>query len=1128
MLIRGIPSLTAVSATLLAAAVTPKILAAVPLSAAPTALQCDSLTEPLGLDNMHPQLSWHLHDRRTGARQTAYEINVFSHRPTTSGAKPDVWNSGRVESGVSAGTPYAGPDLQPSRRYFWRVTVWDQSNKSYPVSNVSWFETGLLQQTNWHAEWIGYESPELHSIRESGATWITNTATKPTETHDTHHDFRFRFSLDKPVEHAVLYTTGADTAAAWVNGEQVLKASPLPPWKQMPWGTYSQVDISPHLRQGENLLAIGVIRYQVPRVEQVSTSSPMSAVLYLAFRDGSTKLFTSTADGWKAQLDATEGWWQTGYGDGRWQPAQPYKSSTDPFGSEENGLPWPSGPVAALRKTFTPRPMTVISARLYATALGAYKFHLNGTAVGDQILAPGWMDFREHVPYQVYDVTRQIHSGPNAIAAYLAPGWYSTPLRWLRQGNNYGNTQPALKAQLRLEYADGSVEWVATDSTWKAAPSSILFAELYDGETHDARREQAGWDTAKFSEVAWHPATVVPAKEPRIIAQYFQPIREERVMTAKAITEPKPGVYVLDFGQNMSAIPHLHIHGKTGDEITLRFAEVLNSDGTLYVDNLRTAKATDHFILAGSKGANGYEDFQPLFTFHGFRYAEITGIASKPTIATVKAVVLHTDAPFTTRFSTGDQMVNQLWSNVLWGQRSNFVGLPTDCPQRDERLGWSADAQVFWRTATFNMDLTTFSQKFAADLHGTQVGTPMYGIYAPGLDTPNPGYGAAWSDAGVIIPWTGWIQSGNPRIIEENWSGMEEYLGEIEAKNPNFLWQKGFGAAFGDWLTPTVTTPEDLLATAYWAYDVSLMLQMAVATNRTAEAERYAVLFGKIKAAFQKAYIKSDGFVGTIDHYPSIPPPTLHPTADDQINKPVETQTGYVLALYMHLMPENLRAAAADKLVAKIRDNGWLLGTGFLGTPYLLEVLSNTGHSDVAYRILLNRNYPSWGYLIDHGATTTWERWNGDAMRDDPSMNSYNHYAYGAVAEWLYRYAAGVDTVSADPGFHTIALHPYFDPRLGRLKFDYDSAYGTVHSDWSVRGKIIRWNVVVPPNTTAVLATESTNATDFKLNGSSLASSSLKPGDTRGDFQLAAGSYSFTAILRQPRSTSTETANASY
>ena len=994
------------------ALITPQAAASAPGSSTgkPKGLRCDSLLEPLGLDGTNPMLSWRLDDSAPGARQTAYKITVFSKAPGPRAAAADVWDSGRVKSDTSTGVPYGGPALSPEKRYFWRVEVWGKDGKPYPVSDVSWWETGLIAPSNWTAQWIGYEDPERRSLRDSGAAWITNTAETATSPADTHHNFRYRLSLDKPVKQVVLYTTGEDTAAAWVNGQQVLTAKPLAPWQQMPWGTYAREDVTSAIKPGENLVAIGVTRYLIPRQKSVPTRSPMSACLYIVFADESTRLLSTAAiSDWKAALNAPDGWWKASFDDSSWKAAERYSAPTDSFGGSEGGLPWPTGPVMALRRTFHPS-APVVSARLYATALGAYKFHLNGAPVGDQILAPGWMDFREHVPYQVYDVSRQIRSGDNAIAAYLAPGWYSTPLRWFRQGNNYGNTPPALKAQLRLEHADGSVEWINTDETWKAGASAITQAEIYDGETKDARREQAGWDMPGFADAAWHPVTAITPKEPRILAQYFQPIREERVMTVKAITSPSPGVWVYDFGQNMSALPRLRVRGSAGEDVQLRFAEVLNADGTLYVDNLRTAKATDHFILAGSKVNGGVEEFQPQFTFHGFRYAEITGLKTKPTPDTLKAVVLHTDAPFTTRFSTGDAMVNQLWSNILWGQRSNFVGVPTDCPQRDERLGWSADAQVFWRTATYNMDLTTFSQKYAADLHGTQVGTSMYGIFAPGIDTPNPGYGAAWSDAGVIVPWTGWVQFGDRRIIDQNWDGMEKYIAEIEQRNPDFLWRNGFGAAFGDWLTPTITTPEDLLATAYWAYDVSLMKQMALATGRSAEAARYDDLFGKIKAAFQKNYVRPDGYVGTVDRYPSIPPPTIHPGDDDASkNRPVETQTGYVLALYMNLLPENLRQPAADRLVGKIRDNHWLLGTGFLGTPYLLEVLSDTGHTDVAYRLLLNREYPSWGYLIDHGATTTWERWNGDQMRNDPSMNSYNHYAYGAVGEWMYRYAAGID-----------------------------------------------------------------------------------------------------------------------
>ena len=702
-------------------------------------------------------------------------------------------------------------------------------------------------------------------------------------------------------------------------------------------------------------------------------------------------------------------------------------------------------------------------------------------------------------------MTSDVKAGANVIGAFLAPGWYTTPLQWLQEPFNYGNTPPALKAQLRIEYADRSVEWIATDESWKADISPILKAEIYNGETYDARREQRGWSTSSFSDAQWKPVEVVQPLEPTIIAQDFQPIRVDRVLHAKSIGTPKPGVYVFDFGQNMAGVARLHVQGAAGTEVQLRFAEVLNPDGTIYTANLRTAKATDRYVLAGK----GPEEYQPLFTFHGFRYVEVTGLKSKPEIGSVTAVAFHSDAPLTVELHTGSEMINQLWSNILWGQRSNFVGVPTDCPQRDERLGWAADAQVFWRAASYNMDLSQFSKKFAGDLRGTQVGTPMYGIFAPGTSTPNPGFGAGWSDAGVIIPWTAWLQSGDTRTIEQNWDAMEKYLAAIEAESPDFIWRKS-GIPFGDWLSPEGQTKETLIATAYWAYDVTLMKQMAHALGRTDDEKKYADLFEKIKSAFQAAFVHVDGFIEGADNSRSQFWQMNNPNAKGNGG---DTQTGYVLALHMRLVPDSLRSAVGDKLVAKIEGNGWRLGTGFLGTPYLLSVLVDTGHADVAYRLLLNTEYPSWGYLVGHGATTMWERWNGDQMRGDPSMNSYNHYAYGAVADWIYSYAAGIDALDTDAGFHTIYLHPNFDARLGNLQFTYDSRYGEIRSSWSVKGSTVQWNVTIPPNTTAQLPLNASQQSSYSLEGAPIAKSAKVHATAETDglttYILPAGSYSF-------------------
>lgn len=1065
-------------------------------------LQCDGLDHPLGDDNRTPLFSWKIQDSRIGARQTAYRILVASDERKLLDGKPDVWDSGRLNSDKSIDVPYAGPALRSETRYYWRVQVWDQKSTPYPFSSVSWWETGLMGHDHWTGTWIGYEDHEQRSLREAKAQWITNPERTGFEKKkNTRHDFRLKFAVPAKIKHASIYVTGSDTVSAWLDGKQVLEAGVQPPWGRPPWRTYVRKDLMEQLHPGTNLLAVEVVRFEPGD----NGRTPMNVALYAEMEDGSTRVWSSSLPEWKAQLEAEGEWVLPSYDDAAWPQAILYRPDRDPFGAEDViGNPLPTAAVAALRHGFRiGKP--VLSARLYATALGSYKFRLNGKAVGEEQLAPGWTDFRQRVFYQTYDVTPLLNEGENALAAYLAPGWYSTPLEWIGQGNNYGATPAALRGQLKITYKDGTTETIATDSSWKADLSPIAFAEIYDGETYDARRVQQGWDRAGFSESSWHPVAVVQPQEPEILWQSFQPIRATKTIEPKAVTNPKPGIWIYDFGQNLAGVARIRLHQMPGVTLQLRYAELLNPDGTLYTANLRNAKATDRYTFASS----AVEEYQPSFTFHGFRYVELSGIAGAPARDAVQAVVLHTDAPFSAELKTGSPMVNQLWSNILWGQRSNFVGVPTDCPQRDERLGWSADAQVFWRTASFNMDATAFSRKYAADLRGTEVDTGMYGIYAPGTGKQSPAYGPGWSDAGVIVPWTSWIQNGDAKIVEENWSAMERYISTIFAANPDYLWKNKRGINFGDWLSPEGPTAEELIATAYWAYDVELMRQMAHGLGKKQEEEKYKELFEKIRAAFVGSWVHPEGLVGS----------TVEAKNDGGMHEAIrETQTGYVLALAFHLLPEEARAKAADRLVGLIARNGGKLGTGFLGTPYLLEVLSDTGHSDVAYKLLLNTDYPSWGYMVTHGATTMWERWNGDKMLGDPGMNSFNHYAYGAVAEWLYRYAAGVDATASDPGFHTVILHPNFNASLGSVDLSYESRYGRIHSQWTVKDDNGFWNVSIPANTTGQVVISSADRRSYTIGGKPLREASLgkagSPISGACTYRLPAGSYQI-AIRRE-------------
>ncbi len=1087
------------------------LLPACAQSSGPAHLRVDNLKNPLGIDNPEPVFSWQLQDLTRGARQTAYEVQVASQEELLRQGKSDVWDSGQVAGGQSLNVRYAGPALKRSTRYYWRVKLWGADGNAYSATPIGRWETGLMRPADWRAKWIGFELPDESTVRHAGALWIASPDTQALAAEkgpEEHFAYRTVVTLSKPVRFAAFYATGQDTVSAWINGSQVLKAAPLPPWNQLPWKKFVRAEVTSKLAPGANALAVEVVHYTVnPNGMVQAEAPPMIATLVVEYRDGTWASFASNRD-WKTAIHAAEGWQQKAFDDAAWKNAVTWNQASGSDAGVELGYPWPADSVKALRHTFAVD-SPIKSARLYATALGMYEVFLNGKRVGNQVMSPGWTDYRQRVVYQTYDVTPLLRQGGNAIGALLAPGWYEDPLEWYQRPNNYGTTPPSLLAELRIEHADGSVQWVTTDANWQAHSSMILQSTIYNGETQDARRDEPGWDTSAFSASGWEPAVVINPAPVEIVAQSFSPIRLDREVSAKSVVEAKPGVYIYDFGQNLVGAERLRVQGPAGTRVRLRFGEILNPDGTLYTDNLRTAKVTDNFILNGKK----VEEFTPRFTYHGYRYVELTGLSGAPGREAVTAIVFHTGAPFTDKLETGSATINQLWSNILWGQRGNFMSVPTDCPQRDERLGWMADAQVFWRTASYNMGLAAFSRKFAGDMRGSQVDSPYYGIYSPGTSVPHSGSGAGWSDAGVIIPWTSWLQNGDTRIIGQNWAAMTRYLDAIQAANPDYLWKNEGGTPFGDWLSPEGMTKYPLIATAYWAYDVTLMREMAHATGRTADEQKYAKLFEKIRAAFDKEFVRSDGYIDGAYNGPSPFGVINNPNAKSQGG---DTQTGYVLALHMNLLPENLRAAAAKRLVDKIEANHKMLATGFLGTPYLLEELTKAGYAQLAYHLLFNTGYPSWGYMVEHGATTMWERWNGNQMIGDPSMNSFNHYAYGAVGAWIYQYAAGVDATPLDAGFHTVVLHPVFDAQIGHVSFDYDSAYGAIQSDWKVSGKTADWHVTIPANTAAWLPLSAKQAATYTIEGVPLPASKLAKTSTRAGqsgFELPAGTYTFSVAL---------------
>ncbi len=721
-----------------------------------------------------------------------------------------------------------------------------------------------------------------------------------------------------------------------------------------------------------------------------------------------------------------------------------------PAGEEVDDVLMGLAPCPYLRKEFVLEGV-VRRARLYATARGVYELHLNGQRVGDDVLSPGWTDYDKRIQYQTHDVTEMLLEGRNALGGILGDGWYAgfVGMDPKRRGAHYG-TRPQLLVQLDVEYTDGTRESIASDDSWESSLGPIEFSDLLMGESYDARKEQEGWDQPGFDDSGWWP---VDSEDDhgvaRLVAEPNQGVRVTREVQAKGITQPKSGTYVFDLGQNMVGWVRLKVSGAAGDRVTLRHAEALNPDGTIYTANLRTARQTGSYVLKGG----GEEVFEPHFTFHGFRYVEVTGYPGEPPLDAITGRVVHSAAPRSGSFECSNPMVNQLQSNIVWGQRGNFLSIPTDCPQRDERLGWMGDAQVFVRTACFNMDVSAFFTKWMVDVEDAQSQEGAFPDVAPllrDLSILDLSNGApAWGDAGIIVPWTVYRTYGDTRIVENHYDAMSRWMEYLRESNPDLLRKERLGNNYGDWLAPKGDdTPKDLLATAYWAYDARLMAEMVGAIGRQDDARMYEELFHRIKEAFIGAYVSSDGRVKG------------------------DTQTCYTLALYMDLLPAELRGAAAEYLVEAIEREDWHLSTGFVGVGYLCPVLSEAGRTDVAYRLLNNDTYPSWGYTIRQGATTVWERWDGwteEKGFQSPNMNSFNHYSLGSVGEWLYRHVAGIDQEPRSSGYKHIVIHPHPGGALTSARAEYDSVRGRIASEWEIVDGTFRLRATIPANTTATV-----------------------------------------------------------
>ena len=1050
-------------------------------------LRCEYTVNPIGIGTASPRLSWIDDSGQRGELQSAYQVLVSSSPERLRADEGDLWDSGKVASDQNAHIVYRGQPLISRQRCYWKVRLWDRAGHSAGYSDSAWWEMALMRDSDWKAEWITMKPRSDEDRLPLAKSWWISSDGQPAGTSTGVIYFRRAFELPSnvPVRRAELLVAADAPAQAtlnhgnyqvWVNGKT------KDAWKsgrtvQCP----SFLDVKDALKPGANWIAME---------SGYALDKAVIGLLSVEMLGGST-IEIATDASWKALVELDKelnsGWEQPGADESGWRSARQV--------ARLGGGPWPDDspykkidklvPAPLLRKRFEIN-KAVLQARIYATAAGVYELYLNGQRVGDQVLAPGWTDYPTRILYQTYDVTSMLKAGPNVLGAIVGDGWFSgNNGLWKVNDNAYGYDK-ALLCQLQVDYDDGSSEIMATDGSWRCSTGPIRWTDLFMGEIYDARAEIRGWNRGDFDDSTWIPAVRTNVRVGRLEPQSDPPIRQIEELRTRRLTEPRPGVFVFDLGQNIAGRIRLKVSGPAGTHIVLRHGEIINRDGTLFTENLRRARAADEYTLKGQ----GQEVYEPRFTFHGFRYVEATGFPGKPSPDAVTGIAISSDLRRTGLFECSNPILNKLQSNIVWSQKGNFVGIPTDCPQRDERDGWMGDAQIFVRTAAFNMDSAAFFGQWMADVESGQSADGIMPDIAPIRGASQAHFG--WGDAGVIVPWTIYLVYGDTRIIERYYDSMSRWIAYLEKHSSALLAPT---SSYGDWLSPPPQAPNDVLSTAYFAYVTHLMSKMAAAIGKRDDAERYEDTFQKIKSAFNTAYVEADGRIKS------------------------DTQTVYVLALRFDLLDGGRREAAARRLVAAIERSKWHLGTGFLGTGNLLPALSEAGRTDIAYRLLENDTYPSWGYEVKNGATTIWERWNGFTEGAEPenigNMNSLNHYAYGAVGEWMYGTMAGIIADPARPGFKHIIIHPEPGGAITYAKAEYDSIQGKISSSWRVEKDTFHLELKIPANTSATVYIPADSPDKIKEGGRSASQSDgvrfVKMAGSLAVFEVGSGSYKFTA-----------------
>ena len=998
------------------------------------ALRCEQRINPQGIDAPTPRLSWELQSDERGQRQSAYRVLVASSPQQLAADTADLWDSGKVASDQSIHVPYTGKPLASNQPCFWKVQVWDRDGSPTPWSESARWSMGLLNRADWHGQWLGLAG-QRHDQPLAGVNWIWFPEGNPAASAPPGiRYFRKAFNIpaDRALKSITLLVATDNFGTVHVDGKELGISRSFKAATKFDVGT---------LPAGRHILAIAV-----DNAGEQANPAGLLAILNIVYEDGQTQT-TQSDETWKCSDKKADQWEMSAFDDSAWLVAKKLgPAGMGPWGEV-------AGPedrrLAAryLRKEFN-LAKPIQRATAHFSGQGASELYLNGRKIGDHVLSPGLTEYDKRIFYVSHDVTTLLKTGANAVGATLGNGRYFAPrLSSPTLTRTYGF--PQLLLELIVEHTDGSTTRIVSDASWKLTDQGpIRLNNEYDGEEYDARMEIPGWAEAGLTDAAWRSVEIM--KDPGGVrsAQPIDPIRITGSIKPLALSEPRPGVFIYDMGQNMVGWCRLNVAGPAGTTVTLRFAETLRPDGTLYLDNIRDAKVTDRYTLRGS----GPETWEPRFVFHGFRYVELTGFSGKPDLATLEGKVVNDDLETAGEFACSNDTINRIYRNIIWGVRGNYRSIPTDCPQRDERQGWLGDRSAESRGEAFLFRNGLLYRKWLQDMADAQKETGSVPDVCPSY-WPMYNDNVTWPASIVIIPQALIDQFGDDSFLPAHYPAMKKWIGHMSQFIKDDLMPRD---TYGDWCVPPEDpklihskdparkTAGEILGTTYFYHCLQLMSGYATRLGKPDDAKQYAQSAERMKAAFNRKYFNVE-----------------------KAQYDNGAQTTYVLPLAFGMVPEEHRARVFAGLVNKIntQSNGHI-GTGLVGGQWLMRTLTTGGRPDIGYAFATHRDYPSWGFMLENGATTIWELWNGNTA--DPAMNSGNHVMLvGDLIIWLNESIAGIK--SAQPGFKRIEMNPHMPAGLEWVKATHRSPHGLIRSEWKVDGPQFTWAITIPPNTTATL-----------------------------------------------------------